>query len=125
MKLSNNKNHIIDYLVEYLKENIVGKENSMLGNDIKKAINKEFYANISSRDLREMISIIRSCWLIDDLIAGTKGYFIATKKSDVNQYLDRLKGIITKTQIIIDSFDNENILDPGTSFKKNNYNDDY
>lgn len=125
MKLSNSKTYIVEFVIEVIKENALGKENALHGSELRKILKKSHGIKISDRELREIISIIRSNWKIKNLIAGNKGYFIAVNKTDIHGYTERIKSIIRKNQIILDSFDNENVLDHGSSLKIINYNDDW
>lgn len=125
MKLSNTKTYIIEIIANMLTDTATGIENSKFGSELLLMLKEKHSIDLHNREFREMIRILRSTWRIKNLVAGSNGYFIATKKEDTEKYLSRLNNIIINTQIIIDSFDQEDVLDIGQTFKIIESDDDY
>lgn len=118
MKVSNHYNHIIDFLAEYISKNCIGRSNSMHSSEFRKLIKEVHGIEIHERIFREIINIIRCSWRVRNLVSGSSGYFIADNNKDRQKYLNALKSKAEATQMIIDSFDDGSILDPGTTVEK-------
>ncbi len=127
MKFGNSKTHIIDIIIEHLQKNAVGKSNSISGKNILRALKEDYNIDINLRYVEEMISMIRSKWLVKNLIACSRGYYIATNKSEINDYVNKLNSIINRTQRLVDTFSEPDFLDEGITKKpkKRMINDDW
>jgi len=124
MGISNSKIHIIDDLVDILKKDAIGKSNAIHSKDLLDRLFFRTKIAIGERQLVELINMIRTNWKIKNLVAGYDGYFIANNKSETEDYLSMLNKRIDSTQIIINSFDNGELLDHG-NIKKEKYNNDW
>ena len=112
--LSKVKQIAIQPIVEYLKENAVGKENEVKNIELKCYISDWYNSSLEDTDVRRIINLIRLNRLIKGLLAGKKGYYISTKVEEVDAYVTSLKKRIMKLQQLAGSFEKgyDEILNP-------------
>lgn len=126
MELTNVQMNLLPDMVEYFNRYATSKENSVGSKEIIKFMIEQHNVKLNPQGIRAMIHFIRTTWMIKNLVACRKGYFIAQNKSEVQEYIDTLRERIQGEQIIIDSFEDDNFLDEGKEYKiKTILNDDW
>lgn len=83
-----------------------GKDMAITGKQICDAMNKHGY-RLSGARLRKIVNHIRVFGLINNLIATSDGYYIATSVEDVDKHIESLKGRIAAMQTVLFAMENQ------------------
>lgn len=86
--------------------NKIGKAKAITGKQICDAMNKYGY-RLNGARLRKIVNHIRVCGLINNLIATSDGYYIATSVEDVDKHIESLKGRIAAMQTVLFAMENQ------------------
>jgi len=87
------KNTLLPLLIKGFKTK-VGVENSVTNPQICEALNNKGY-KVSQPRVRKIVFYIRNKNMIPKLIASSKGYWIATNRSEVTSWLDSVNSKIS------------------------------
>ena len=90
-KLTEYELKLVPILTNMLK-NTIGKENALTNGHLVNRMNKLGYSKVSPERVRKIINHIRIYDLLDCLLASGKGYYISTKKTEIAEYIESLKG---------------------------------
>jgi hypothetical protein len=80
---------LVPMFIEGLKTKI-GKDNSITGGEIQKAFAEKMNLKVGGARIRKIINHIRINGLVKYLCATSKGYYVANKKAEIEEYLTSL-----------------------------------
>lgn len=96
-------NKVLPAIVKGLELRI-GKETAITSTEAIKKMKKLGY-KISSPRWRKVVNHIRTNGLIENLVSSSKGYYIATKHSEITEYLESLKQRINSITLVYDALE--------------------
>ncbi|MCK4968658.1 MAG: hypothetical protein KAS12_06385 [Candidatus Aenigmarchaeota archaeon] len=94
---------LIPIIVDKIKFNI-GKDNAVKNKDIIRFLTLKGYEKITAVRIRKLIHFIRVKKLVSNLIATSKGYYRATTKDELNNFVESLQQRINSIEEVKKSF---------------------
>lgn len=93
------------HLVALILQGRIGVENALKNEELSDMLYHQLMVQISPAKMRKLINHIRRRQLVKNLIANSRGYYIAKNKEEIENYVKSLFQRMDAIKEVADSFD--------------------
>jgi hypothetical protein len=101
-ELNEYESNVCEIIVSKLRSNI-GESKAVKNVEMRNKLESMGYKLQPAR-MRKIISFIRTNHLINNLVSTSKGYYVATKRQEVEKYIESLQQRINRIEVVKQSF---------------------